>query len=462
MEIVITAILSIAVGALAGFLIGRSKGANATAEVEVLKERLREREEASNKLLEEKERHFKDQLVARENDFSERIKEREEYVERQHKEALDAMKSRFDETIEKLREQLANATAELLKERQREFEQSSREEVRRVITPVEESIKEMKAVMADNTLKHTEFGGALTANIQNLLRHSDAARESADRLANALRRSGKVQGEWGETVLTELLEMQGLKEGVHFDTQAQMRDESGQSVKSDEGAGLRPDVILHLDKNRDVIIDAKVSLSAYLDYINAETDEVRENALRNHADSVWKHVKELAAKDYSSYIQPTKARIGYVIMFVPNTKALYAALERRPDLWRKAMEMNVYIADEQTLYAALKIVSITWAQIAQTENHEKVYSLAEEMLKRVGMMMEKFLKIGKSLNEASKAYDEALAKCQDSGQSIPNTCAKLIKLGARPQPRKGVPDSMLGINQPEVDVNQSDSYPEIS
>ena len=117
-------------------------------------------------------------------------------------------------------------------------------------------------------------------------------------------------------------------------------------------AAMRPDVILHLDKERDVVIDAKVSLSAYLDYMNAESDETRNRSLRAHVESIRKHVAELAAKDYSSHIRPPKRSVGYVIMFVPNSAALLTATNAASDLWRKAMERNVYIADEQTLYAA--------------------------------------------------------------------------------------------------------------
>lgn len=213
-------------------------------------------------------------------------------------------------------------------------------------------------------------------------------------------------------------------------------------------AAMRPDVILHLDKERDVVIDAKVSLSAYLDYMNAESDETRNRSLRAHVESIRKHVAELAAKDYSSHIRPPKRSVGYVIMFVPNSAALLTATNAASDLWRKAMERNVYIADEQTLYAALKIIAMTWQQIAQAENHEKVYALANEMLDRVGKFMQPFVEIGSRLESAHKAYDNAMKKLAEGGQSIPQTCNKLIKLGARQQVRKGVPDNLPDLTIP--------------
>lgn len=201
---------------------------------------------------------------------------------------------------------------------------------------------------------------------------------------------------------------------------------------------MRPDVILHLDHERDVIIDAKVSLSSYLDYLQAESDENRELALQSHIRSVESHVAELVRKDYSRYVGERKKTVDYVIMFIPNTSALYAATSRKPELWRKAMEKGVYIADEQTLYAALKIIALTWRQIQQADNHEKVYKLADEMLNRVDKFMQSFLSIGKKLNEARDSYDNAYGKLKESGQSIPTTCNKLINLGAKVKPSKGV------------------------
>ena len=269
--------------------------------------------------------------------------------------------------------------------------------------------------------------------------HSEAARKSADELANALKHGTKVQGDWGETVLNELLESQGLVSGIHYDIQSLIRDERGNVIKNETGSMLRPDIILHLDQKRDVVIDSKVSLTSFIDYVNADNEEERNKFLKAHIDSLWKHVTELAAKDYSSYIKYPKLRIDYVIMFVPNTGALWAALNVDTGLWRRAMEKNVFIADEQTLFAALRIINMTWSQIEQAQNHEKVYDLANEILDRVGQFVKKYEAIGKALENASKAYEEGERKLSPSGQSILQTCAKLEKLGARQSDKNPLP-----------------------
>lgn len=352
---------------------------------------------------------------------------------------MRGQEQRFNETMTRMSEQMKNATADMLKDRQKEFADSSNQQLGQIVNPLRETIDKMKQTMADTTLKQTEMSSVLKDNIERSMQQALAAKKSAEELANALKHGSKVQGDWGEAVLDELLTSQGLVRGIHYDTQAVIRDAQGNTVHTDDGATLRPDVILHLDQRREVIIDSKVSLTAFLDYANADNEADRQRFLKTHIDSLQKHVKELSTKDYSAYVQPPKVRMDYVIMFVPHTGALWTALNAQPDLWRKAMEQNVFIADEQTLFAALRIISLTWTQIRQAENHEQVYRLANEMLDRVGQFMKKYTAIGKALKTATTAYDDAERKLQPSGQSILQTCAKLQKLGAKQSDKNPLP-----------------------
>lgn len=352
---------------------------------------------------------------------------------------MKGQEQRFNETMTRMSEQMKNATADMLKDRQKEFADSSNQQLGQIVNPLRETIDKMKQTMADTTLKQTEMSSVLKDNIERSMQQAMAAKKSAEELANALKHGSKVQGDWGEAVLDELLTSQGLVRGIHYDTQAVIRDAQGNTVHTDDDATLRPDVILHLDQRREVIIDSKVSLTAFLDYANADNEADRQRFLKTHIDSLQKHVKELSTKDYSAYVQPPKVRMDYVIMFVPHTGALWTALNAQPDLWRKAMEQNVFIADEQTLFAALRIISLTWTQIRQAENHEQVYRLANEMLDRVGQFMKKYTAIGKALKTATTAYDDAERKLQPSGQSILQTCAKLQKLGAKQSDKNPLP-----------------------
>lgn len=400
--------------------------------------------------LETLKKEASEQLEATKKEASDLLAKTKAEAEAQQQKALaekdaawnDIMKGqeqRFNETMARMSEQMKNATADMLKDRQKEFADSSNQQLGQIVNPLRETIDKMKQTMADTTLKQTEMSSVLKDNIERSMQQAMAAKKSAEELANALKHGSKVQGDWGEAVLDELLTSQGLVRGIHYDTQAVIRDAQGNTVHTDDGATLRPDVILHLDQRREVIIDSKVSLTAFLDYANADNEADRQRFLKIHIDSLQKHVKELSTKDYSAYVQPPKVRMDYVIMFVPHTGALWTALNAQPDLWRKAMEQNVFIADEQTLFAALRIISLTWTQIRQAENHEQVYRLANEMLDRVGQFMKKYTAIGKALKTATTAYDDAERKLQPSGQSILQTCAKLQKLGAKQSDKNPLP-----------------------
>ncbi len=465
MEAILFILIGIIKGLLIGLLIARSKRQKLVTEIERLKWQ-QEAEKANNETLctslksqleeakADSERRLAQSKSETEAHFEKLLKEKEKSSadalsaqEKRHSEAIAAQQARFDETLEKVAAQMRSATDEMLKQRQKEFAESSNTNLGQIVTPLRETIEKMKETMHNSTLKQTEMSSEMKANLENMMRHSEAAKQSADELARVFKHRSKVQGDWGERVLDELLESQGLTRGRHYDIQTTIRDAAGNTVKSDSGSIMRPDVVLHLDNNREIIIDSKVSLTAFMDYVNAETEEERQQFLKAHVDSIQKHVKELSTKDYSSYIQPPKVKMDYVIMFVPHTGALWSALNAQPDLWRKAMESNVFIADEQTLFAALRIVSLTWRQIAQTENHEKVYALANEIIERVAMFMEKYNAIGKAIDNAAAAFEDGKKKLVPGGQSILNSCAKLEKLGAKQSKKHPLPQ--IGDAEPE-------------
>ena len=456
MEIILAVVAGVALGVFTGIIIARGKSKDLLTEIEKMKWQL-ENEKANAEL---KSSALQQQVAALKSDAKEqiesikrecekRISEVKNDAERQncemliaqeerHRQAMQTQQELFDETISRVTAQVKNATDDMLKQRQKEFAEASNTNLGQIVNPLRETIEKMKQTMSDSTLRQTELSSEMKANLENMMRHSEAAKQSADELARVFKHKSKVQGDWGERVLDELLESQGLTQGVHYELQATIRDAAGNVVRTDTGGNLRPDVIMHIDTRREVIIDSKVSLTAFMDYINAETEEERQKHLKAHVDSIQKHVKELSKKDYSSYIKAPKVRMDYVIMFVPHTGALWTALNAQPDLWRKAMEMNVFIADEQTLFAALRMINLTWAHIAQAENHEKVYELANEILDRVGKFMACYENIGEAIKRAQRAYDEGGKKLAPTGQSILQSCAKLEKLGARQSKRNPI------------------------
>lgn len=348
-----------------------------------------------------------------------------------HDDAMKALREQFAESMGQMKDQVKAATDELLKARQKEFKEASSEAIGNLLSPVKEKMEELRKEMSTNSDVHKTAESAIKSNVEHLMSYTGKVAKSADQLAAAFKYGNKLQGTWGETILEEILSSQGLTKGVHFDVQPTIMDADGHTVKNEDGSIMRPDVIIHLDRRREVIVDAKTSLADYVNYVNAENEEDRARYLKAHIESIRKHVKELARKDYSSYVQPPKMSAGYVIMFVPNMGALWTALNAEPDLWRWAADQNVYIADEQSLYGAIRIVQLTWTQVQQAENHEKVYALAGEMMDRVDKFLSSYESVGKALESAQKAYGDAGRKLAPGGQSITTTAIKLAKMGAR-------------------------------
>ena len=448
---IIFAFIGLALGAVITGLIFHSKSSTIKANLDNANRQLEEtKKQAEADLKEAKDdfdNRFNDLKKALKDNYDEALKAKDQAHETALKELKDniqnsikGQKEQVDQAIAYLKTQNKAATEELLKERQKEFAESSTTNLGQIVNPLKEVITKMETAMKESTEKSISINSSMEENLKHMMAQSKATQATAEELTRAFKHQSKVQGDWGETVLNQLLESQGLVEGVHYETQATIRDNSGATVKSDEGSILRPDVILHLDQKREVIIDSKVSLTAFFDYVNAENDAERQQYLKAHIESLQKHVKELAKKDYSSYIQPPKVKMDYVIMFVPHTGALWTALNAQPDLWRKAMEQNVYIADEQTLYAALKIIQMTWTQIKQAQNHEEVYKLANEMIERVGQFAGYYTNVGKALEKAVKAYDDGQKKFEEKGQSIVQSANKLLKLGAKQSTKNPIPE----------------------
>lgn len=383
----------------------------------------------------QRELRHRDEIRTLRDTYSEMLRT----IDEKNREANENTRRQYEENMSKVTEQLKAATEDMLRRRQNEFAEASSDSIGRIVTPLKASLEEMNRTLAINSQAAADIGATIRTSICGLMEISERTRQTTEELTRAFRHKSKVQGDWGEAVLTELLETHGFTKGIHFDVQETIRDVHGNTLQSAEGRLMRPDVILHLDSRRDVVIDSKVSLSSYIDYVNEEDDLARASRLKEHLESLWKHVTELSVKDYSAFIRPPKVRMDYVIMFVPHSDALWTAMREKPDLWRKAMEKNVFIADEQTLYAALRIIKMTWTQILQAENHRKVYDIASEIVDRVGQFSKKYDSIGEFLKKTQDAYEDGARKLDERGHSIKNSCAKLLKLGARKSGKNPIP-----------------------
>ncbi len=453
---IIIAIIALAAGVLAGILIaGRGKNALAAekqsleaqlaatnqshaTETALLNKQLdTQKADASQALQTAKEEadkrlaDYKEEVLKRHNTVVEEIKQNYQQLideqDRRHRSDTEALEKRFTDTIKALREQVENTTNTMLKQRQEEFSDTSTKNIDSIVKPLKETIDKMKEEMAKNSTVQTTMSAEIKTNMEHMIRQSIEAQKSAEELTRAFKRESKTQGDWGEVVLSNLLAKQGFTEGKDFEVQVVMRDTDGQTIHPDGGESLRPDVLLHLDDKRDVIIDSKVSMTAYIDYANAEDELTRRHFLKEHIASLKKHVDELSAKNYTQY--QVNPHLDFVIMFVPHSPALWAATAEEPSLWQDAMEKKVFIADEQTLYAALRIIRITWTHIDQEQNHRRLFELAQEMIERTGNFLKEYDSVGKNLQDALDAFDSSRKKLLPGGRSIGTTASQILALG---------------------------------
>ena len=347
----------------------------------------------------------------------------------------------FQEQLRLVEEQLKNATREMLGQRTQELSRQNTEQMSAIINPLKETIGQMRTAMDQSRETHVKNTAALEKTIEDVMKRTVEIGAEADKLASALRNESKVQGNWGELILDELLESQGLTEGVHYEKQVLLRDKQGKAILNEEtGQRMIPDTVLHYPDGKDAIIDSKVSLTAFVDYQNAETDEERAAALQRHVKSVRNHVDELARKNYSAYIKPPRQALNYVIMFVPNEGALQLALAQAPDLWREAFSKGVFVTGEQNLTAALRIIQIAWTQVRQAQNQEAIFETARMLLDRVADFIGHFETMGQKLQDASTAYQKAVDKLKDGRLSVVGAANKLIKLGAKTSAKKVIPE----------------------
>ncbi len=338
-----------------------------------------------------------------------------------------------------LREQVTNITQQLLHQRSEELNGQNRQSISHIIDPLQKTIEDMKRAMEENKQQQVRNAASFEEQIKHLMASSAQMSDSANRLSTALTTDSSIQGHWGETVLKSILDAQGLVEGLNYEIQSTLRDAAGNPLRNDEtGSLMRPDVIIHMDRQRDFIIDSKVSLTAFIAYQNAQTEEEKKAALAEHLRSIRKHVKELAQKDYSRYVVAPRQTMNFVMMFVPHESALQLALYADANLWHEAMEQGVFIVGEQNLYAALRAVELTWTQIQQAENHQQVYALANELLSRVGDFLERYHKIGDTIDRLQRHYDDCEKKLT-TGQSVLGSANKLIRLGAQQDKKHPLP-----------------------
>ena len=350
---------------------------------------------------------------------------------RQHARQIEMLTAKYEQQNEALRQEMMlqfNVLAsDVLKRNSESLKEANSEQIDALLRPLKENIESFKKTISEGYVKESSSRKLLEVQIERLVKLNETIGEEARNLTSALKGNSKVQGDWGEMILETLLENAGLERGINFETQL-TRDSGGNVLKNDEGKLLRPDVLIKLPDNHSIIVDSKVSLTAFVDYCNAEDENVRIVAGKKHLQSVYAHIDELYAKMYQNNL---KGAADYVMMFIPNESAYIAAVQLDINLWKYAYERGVIIVSPTHLFSVMSIVSQLWRQDKQNRNAMLIAERGGKLYDKLVLFMDSFEKVGKSIDDAMTSYNKSFNQLRTGKGNVLRQAEDMKALGAK-------------------------------
>ncbi len=306
------------------------------------------------------------------------------------------------------------------------FEQNtkkSNDNLSLVLTPFKDQLKSFGSRVDEIYNDETKQRSSLLTEIKNLKELNNQISSDAVNLTKALKGENKTQGDWGEMVLSKILEQTGLREGIEYETQG--------SYTSDDGKRLRPDVVLHLPEDKDIIIDSKVSLVSYLNYTNASNSEDKEKATKELVKSLTAHIKDLSNKRYDD-IEQIKT-LDFVLMFIPVEAAFTLAASSDPKLFKTAFESNIMLVSPSTLFVTLRTIENIWRYEHQSNNAQLISKKAAALYDKFAGFVKDMDNIGTHITRTQKAYDDATNKLSSGKGNLLRQSEQFLDLGVKPK-----------------------------
>lgn len=342
----------------------------------------------------------------------------------------------LERQLQELREQKATLTQELRESFQsvateiiRERTQDLNERTEVALKPLREDLQRFGRQVTETYQEESRERFSLKNEIKNLVERSQAISEETTNLTRALRGDSKVQGDWGEMILERILERSGLRRGEEYFVQETLRDESGRLITTEDNrGGLRPDVIVRYPNSGAMVIDSKVSLTAYSRYLSADTDEVRTIALKEHLQSIRKHIDELSRKKYEEHVS---GAANFVMLFIPNEPAYSLALSHEPNLWEEAYAKNVVLINGTNLIAALRMAQDMWQRERQERNIRLILEKATGLYDQFALFTKTFVKVGERLQAAKEDFDRAQGQLSEGRGNLVRRVEQLKELGVK-------------------------------
>ncbi|HCD78244.1 MAG TPA: DNA recombination protein RmuC [Prevotella sp.] len=433
MEYIIAIIIGIGIGVIIGILVNKSKISAETAKSSMLaKENLRLKEDMEKRLQQYKA-EAEAMLAKAKEEAREALADERNNSERLRRES----DRQWEQKLEALRQEMQKNAAEQLAAKQRDLQESNRSQMDELLKPIKEQFAEFKKSVDEsktqNEVNKKELQNSFEATMKlfqqeqqqavaNLKEQTMRIGSDAANLTRALKGDSKMQGDWGEMVLETILENSGLRKDEEFFIQENTKDEDGKN--------FRPDVIVRFPEGRSVVIDSKVSLTAYADAVATDDEAERDRLLKAHAISVRKHIDELAAKDYSTLVDDA---IGFVLMFIPNETSYISAMRQQPDLSRYAYRKKIIIISPSNLLMALQLAYNLWQYDRQNKNVEKIVKTAADLYDKVAGFEETFNGVGDLINRLGTAFGKARNQLYEGSGNVMRRVEGLKELGVTPK-----------------------------
>jgi len=351
---------------------------------------------------------------------------------------LDSERAQNGEKIALLKnaeEQLSNRfkalASEILEDKSKRFTEQNQTNLNQLLEPLKVKITEFQGKVHDVYVQEGKDRSALAEQVKQLMALNNQLSDDAHNLTRALKGQAKAQGNWGELILERVLEASGLRKGHEYDVQ--------ESHSRDDGSRAQPDVVVHLPEDRHLIVDAKVSLTAYEEHANAETELQRDAALKRHLDSVRAHIKELSEKNYQQLYGLQS--LDFVLMFVPVEPAFMLAISHDSNLWQEAWKKNVLLVSPSTLLFVVRTVAHLWRQEQQNRNAQEIANRGAELYDKLVGFVEDLDNLGTKLQQAQKAYDGAYNKFTGGRGNVIRQAEMLKELGVKPT--KHLPQNLI-------------------
>lgn len=448
-------IIALVVGFVIGYLLVNGQKSRVEARAELLAQQIADQKNAFEALVADHKQNYETQIATMKDSYESQIadmrsshelqiadlKENSEkqllQAKHDYKEQIDAQKERMNDGLKFISEQLKTSSEEVLRKRSMELSEVNKEQLSQILNPLQTELKQMQEEVEKNRAERAKTMTALDTAIRETIAHTKEIGERADNLANALTRDNKYQGNFGELCLSKMLQDMGFEPGKHFEEQVTLRDAAGNAILGeDSDKRMQPDVILHFPDNRDIIIDSKVSMTAFERYANAQNEEEKQQALKDHVASVRNQVKLLTQKSYWKQYNQKGVKLDFVVMFMFSESALQLALSADTRLWHEAYEQGVLITGGQNLYALLRIMEISWKQMDQMENQANIMKCANDIVGRVQLFYQRFLEVEKQLDAAKDSFAALKIVTAPTGMSIVTSANQLLKYGAKEDPKK--------------------------